>query len=222
MVVNRYIERMGDPLGTQFFALWQEVAWLHMKWAESVELFGSIPTRTELLNQAAPAFFHMIQIVLWEDTLLHIARVTDVSTSGGKNQKANLTIQNLPGLVSDPNTRQIVAALVETAVSKAKFCRDWRNRHIAHRDLNLALNQSTPLQMASRKLVDEALCAIANVLNEVDGHYMDSSTHFIGGHSIGSAVSLLHVLDDRLRAKAARSERLLRGEFSEQDYPRSL
>jgi hypothetical protein len=124
--------------------------------------------------------------------------------------------------VSDPNTRQIVAALVETAVSKAKFCRDWRNRHIAHRDLNLALNKSTPLQMASRKLVDEALSAIANVLNEVDEHYMDSSTHFIGGHSIGSAVSLLHVLDDGLRAKAARSERLLRGEFSEQDYPRSL
>jgi hypothetical protein len=71
-----------------------------MKWAESVELFGSKPTRTELLNQAAPAFFHMIQIVLWEDTLLHIARVTDVATSGGKNQKANLTIQNLPGLVA--------------------------------------------------------------------------------------------------------------------------
>lgn len=34
-----YIEKMGDDLGTQFAALWQEVVRLHMKWGEYVELF---------------------------------------------------------------------------------------------------------------------------------------------------------------------------------------
>ena len=51
-----YVEKMGEALGTQFDLLWQEVAWLHMKWGEYVELFGSKPTRVELLNQTAPVF----------------------------------------------------------------------------------------------------------------------------------------------------------------------
>jgi hypothetical protein len=54
---NRYTEKMGAALGTQFYALWKEVVWLHWNWGEFVELFGSKPTRIELLNEAAPRFF---------------------------------------------------------------------------------------------------------------------------------------------------------------------
>jgi hypothetical protein len=218
-----YIEKMGEALGKQFHALWKEVVWLHWNWAEYVELFGSKPTRIELLNQAAPAFFRMIQDLLWEETLLRIARLTDASKSGGRAGRANLTIRNLPELVDDSEARQVATALIETAVRKASFCRDWRNRHIAHRDLNLALDKSaSPLETASRKQVNEALSAIADVLNNVDGHYMDSATYFGGGAGIGNAVSLLHVVDDGLRAEKARAERLGRGEFSEEDYARDL
>jgi hypothetical protein len=35
-----YIEKMGEPLGAQFAALFQEVASLHMVWGEFAELFG--------------------------------------------------------------------------------------------------------------------------------------------------------------------------------------
>jgi hypothetical protein len=139
-VDNHYLVKMGEALGTQFYALWQEVVWLHWNWAEFVELFGTKPTRIELLNQAAPAFFRVVQDTLWEVTLLHIARLTDQSRSGGRNDRANLTIRNLPGLIHDPELKQVVSGLIETAVDKAGFCRDWRNRHIAHRDLNLALS----------------------------------------------------------------------------------
>jgi hypothetical protein len=65
---KRHTEKMGEALGTQFYALWKEVVWLHWNWAESVELFGSKPTRIELLNRAAPAFFRMTQDALWELT----------------------------------------------------------------------------------------------------------------------------------------------------------
>ncbi|MGH6863084.1 MAG: hypothetical protein ACRECN_02235, partial [Methylocella sp.] len=54
-----YIEKMGEPLGTQFAALFQEVARLHMVWGEFAELFGDEP-RVMVLNQAAPAMFHII------------------------------------------------------------------------------------------------------------------------------------------------------------------
>jgi hypothetical protein len=221
---KHYIEKMGEALGTQYYALWQEVAWLHRKWAEFVELFGSKPTRIELLNQTAPAFFRMGQDVLWEETLLHIARLTDVSKTGGRDKRTNLTIRNLPELVIDPEAQQATAVLIETAVRKANFCRDWRNRHIAHSDLGLALNNkaAAPLEFASRRMVKEALGAIAEVLKYLGGYYMDSDMHFGGGPSIGGAASLLLVLDGGLRAKTARAERLGRGEFTEEDRPRDL
>jgi hypothetical protein len=174
----------------------EEVVWLHWNWAESVELFGSKPTRVELLNETAPAFFRMTQDALWEMTVLHIARLTDAPKSRGR---ANLTIRNLPELVYDGDARQAMAALIDAAVSKASFCCDWRNRHIAHRDLDLALDRAAvPQELASRKLVNEALRAVADVLDYLDGYYMDTTTYFGVGPSIGNAVSLLHVLHDGL------------------------
>ena len=47
---SHHIEKMGEALGTQFAALWQEVAYLHLKWEEFVELFSSKQARIELIN----------------------------------------------------------------------------------------------------------------------------------------------------------------------------
>jgi hypothetical protein len=186
-IKERYTKNMGKSLGQQYNALWQEVAWLHTKWREFVELFGSKPSRIDLLNQAAPAFFRLIQDSLWENILLHIARLTDPPKSLGV--KANLTICNLADLVSFPQTSAAVRLLISVAQDKSRFCRDWRNRHIAHKDLNLALNASAaPLQAASRQCIREALSAIVAVLNEIEGAYMDSETHFEGPSRAGGAV----------------------------------
>src|ERR1700722_9890013 len=151
-VTKNHIDKMGEELGAQFDALWHDVVWLHRKWSEYVVLFGLKESRVRLLNRAAPRFFHMIQSVLWEETLLHIARVTDNPTSPG--QKQNLTIRNLPDLIGDPHIRATVSVLVAKAIDETKFCRDWRNRHIAHRDLDLITKKSAvPLKGASRKQV---------------------------------------------------------------------
>src|SRR6266404_1158399 len=95
----RDIQKMGEVLGQQYHALWQELSWLHAKWNEYVELFGKKSSRIELLNQAAPSFFHLVQTSLWEDILLHIACLTNPPTSLGI--KTNLTICNLPNLITD-------------------------------------------------------------------------------------------------------------------------
>ncbi len=216
-VTSHHVDKMGEALGKQFDALWHDVAWLHRKWAEYVELFGSKETRVELLNQAAPQFFRMIQDALWEETLLNVARLTEKSTSLGRRQ--NLTIQNLPQLITDQKTKEYVSILVEKAVIEATFCRDWRNRHIAHRDLDLATNElAKPLEGGSRKQVSQVLKAIADVLHAVEDYYTQSETFFEGMHPAGGAVSLLHVLDGGVRAQAERSERRRRGDTSGNDY----
>lgn len=216
----RHIEKMGVDLGTQFDALWQEVVWVHSKWAEYVELFGKNKERVALLNQAAGTFFRMVQDVLWEETLLHLARLTDPASSGG-GKKANLSIRNLPALLPDRMLRARVGELVDSAIEKTDFCRDWRNRRIAHRDLSLALETTAmPLKPASRAQVNEALKSIAAVLNAVDAAYFDSETAFdMGGSSVAGAASLLYVIHDGLKRQAERMERLKRGEYQPDDYP---
>jgi hypothetical protein len=61
-----------------------------LKWGEYVELFGTKPSRIDLRNRAAGGFFRVVQDGLWEDVLLHVARLTDAPRSGGR---ANLTIR---------------------------------------------------------------------------------------------------------------------------------
>jgi hypothetical protein len=133
--------------------------------------------------------------MLWEDTLLHIARLMDPPASLNQKDKANLTMQNLPELVDDQKTKKAVTEAVEAAKVASKFCRDWRDRHIAHRDLKLAIDETArPLETGSKKQVDDALDAITKVLNLVDAHYADSGSYFKLGQGPGGAVSLLHAL----------------------------
>ena len=211
-----YVEKMGEDLGKVFHALWQEVAWLHSKWEEYVVLFGTKPSRIDLVNEAAPLFFRIVQDLLFEETLLHIARLTDPPKSAGKE---NLTIRMLPSLINKEKLKIDIQSRVDLAIDKAGFCRDWRNRRIAHHDFELALKEgATPLQPASREKVKAALEAIVSVLDAVTLHYFDSSTAFDTSSNRGGAESLIYVLDDGLKAKAERIERRKSGEVDPKDF----
>lgn len=200
------IKKMGASLGTQYHALWQEVAWLHGKWSEFVELFGRKPSRIDLLNKVAPHFFYIVQNLLWEETLLHITRLTDSPKSVGKK---NLTICSLPNFIAHQQTKKIVTNLVDIAKTEAEFCRDWRNRRIAHLDFDLATNQSSvPLKPASREKVGNVLVSLANVLNAVSHHYCDSTTAFQAYSSFGGSINLLYTLHAGLKARQERIDRI--------------
>ncbi len=62
------------PLGELHHTLYNEVAWLHLKWQDFRTLFGGTEQTIELLNQTAPSFFHHLQRTLWEDVLLHFVQ----------------------------------------------------------------------------------------------------------------------------------------------------
>ncbi len=114
---------MGPELGEIYAALWQEVASIHSKWAEYVVIYGTKESRVALLNRAAPRFARLIQDTLWEDVVLHIARLTDPPKSMGK---PNLSVQSLAAHVGHPETAATVQRLVARAIEQAEFCRDWR------------------------------------------------------------------------------------------------
>jgi len=215
-VKQHHIEVMGRDLGTLYHALWNELAWLYWKWGEYVELFGTKPSRIDLINRAAGYFFRIVQDSLWDDSLLHISRLTDPPKSVGKK---NLTICRLPLLIDDHTLKEKVSKLVDVAVKKSDFCRDWRHRCIAHKDLDLALGAGAePLKPASRAKIKESLNSIADVLNELSLHYMKSETMFEGIDTSGGVVSLLYVLDNGLHAEDERKERIKAGTYRSEDY----
>jgi hypothetical protein len=207
---------MGPHLGPVYHALWNEVVWLHAKWKEYKELYGEKPTRVDLLNRTAGLFFRIVQDTLWEDALLHLARLTDPPRSAGKE---NLTLLQLPSLVDDHGLRGHLDALLTQAQAKTAFARDWRNRHIAHRDLAKALGEGAkPLTEASRNHVDEALRALAAVLNRVGAFYLKSETVFDVITPMTGSVALLHVLRDGLAADERRLARLRAGQPDPDDF----
>lgn len=211
------VAAMGEALGSQYTELWQEIVYLHRKWMEYLVLFGTKPSRIEILNKAAPAFFRMVQDLLWEETLLHIARLTDPPASGAG--KSNLTIQSFPSLVTDAQLRGTIQSLIDKVLTRSEFCRDWRNRRIAHRDLALALDERVePLKNGSRKQVDELLNIIADVMDTIQLHYFESGTYYRFDANRGGAVELLYVLDEGIRAHAAREGRIRSGKPIEDDY----
>jgi hypothetical protein len=216
---KRNIETMGEPLGEMYSALWQAIAMVYVYWKEYVELFGNKPSRIDLMNSAAPAFFHMLQEELWNMSLLHIARLTDRAKTFGKAGKSNLTITALPDLISDITLKTEVSKLVTEALVKTEFCRDWRNRRIAHQDLMLALGTPTiPLADASRLQVYAALESLQAVLNSLAGHYLKTEIRFDVSSRSQGAVALLYILDDGVKVHDARLKRLQEGKPLDEDF----
>lgn len=205
---EHYAAQMGEELGAIFHYLWNECVWLNVKWRQYIALFGTSEQRVSLLNRAAGVFFVAIQDALWDDTLLHIARLTDPPQTMGKD---NLTLRRLATLV-DQGIAQTITKQTDRVLEKAAFARDWRSRRIAHRDLRLALEETAkPLAPASRQAVQDALDAIAVLLNRVDAHYTGGETAFEFASHPGDADSLLVAVRDGLDAKDRRLERLRSG-----------
>ena len=198
-VRSEAIAAMGSPLGGIYHSLSDEVSWLYLKWNDFRELFADRET-VDLLNSAASAYFHELQRQTWEDVLLHLCRVTDPPLSAGK---PTLTIRRLPDLVSDEMLRVELQLLVNDAVQKTMFARDWRNRRLAHKELD----RSQPLASASRKHVEDALAAIRMVLNRLEQTYLNNTVSYEGTiPDLGGVASLIAVLRKGVDARRAERE----------------
>ena len=196
----RYIKQMGEELGNVYFCLWQEVAGLYLKWNQYVMLYGADPSSIGLLNKSAPAFFRIVQDGLWENIMLHIARLTDPPCTG---KYKNLTVKRLPELVKENcHLRNKIELLICTANNATKFCREWRDKRYAHLDLDLILKNTSPaLPDATRAKTRCAIEALAKILDAVSAHFLDSSTRFDMLSPPGGGEVLLKILEDSIKAR---------------------
>ncbi len=152
------VAAMPHPLGDLYFAIWKELAWLHLKWKDYRDLFADSQETIDLLSEGAPDFFDNLQCMMWEDVLLHLCRLTDPVKSAGKD---TLTVRRISESIPDQQLKDRVASQAENAKNKTQFARDWRNRWLAHRELPpLSGETRVPLAYASRQSVEDALAAL--------------------------------------------------------------
>ena len=180
---------MGTELGALYYAISHEVSTLHWRWDQYRELFGEKPSRIDLMNESAPFFFRVFHDTLFESTLLGIARL--VGSPESFNNK-NLSLQafdpptyqrskpSSPALIVDAVLRAEVIALIEKAKIAGQFAMELRNRHIAHRDLGLALKDQSvdPLPEATRANIETALAAIQAVIDRIEFAYCKRYTGY--------------------------------------------
>ena len=136
-----------------------------------------------------------------DGTFLAISRLTDPPRSVGKD---NLVLERLV-LVAEESESGLSARLglsvrLQEIRNECAVFRTIRNKRLAHNDLNSALGQRAegdgPMT-ASRQHVENALKAIREFMNAVQGHYLGGETRYeqvILGPGDGEA--LIHYLED--------------------------
>jgi hypothetical protein len=209
---KNYLNKLPLDLGLVFVPLLEEVITLSSKWAEFKKLFAKSNERIELLNKTAPSFFHMIQNVLVEDIILHLARLSDYPKTAGKE---NLTIQRLPSIDSIKNCLPEIEKTIDDFVKSEEFAliKDWRNRILAHTDFKLATEGviAKQLEVANKKKIENTLKLIQDILRKILLHFINEETIF-EPISQGDADALIFYLNSSIQYLEKRKQRILEGE----------
>jgi len=185
-----------------------EVTWIHAKWIVYRQIFAASEEGIELLNRSAPFFFGIVQQTFFEDTLLGISRLADPAKSMGKENRS------LAQIISkfDKLGHQKLSTELKNDLNIINKCckpfRKWRNKKIAHSDLNTALKVGPdPLPGISRAKIEEALKEIRNFMNRINGHFIETHKayeHFIthsGGDVLLGKLKIAEEVENHNREK---------------------
>lgn len=149
-----------------------------------------------------------MQRVTWEHILLYVARLAD---SPGKSAQSNLTFRRLPYVLTAPNLRGAVEAMIRGAEPTWAPVIILRNKWLAHFDLRVWVGEER-LEGLGIDALDKALSSMREILRAVEAHYFGPAHRVYDPiRPAGDARDLLFWL--RFAAKSARQrrERLLCG-----------
>lgn len=198
----QYINAMGEELGALCHELDNDLAWLHHKWLEFKELYLRGPERIDLLNKSASNFFYFLQKLMYEDAMLHLARLTD-PPSVGRNRRQTLTVRRLPELISNQTLLANLQDALKDVTKTCDFARTWRSTRLAHTDREVL--QKGVVSMLPAVTSDQVVAAansIHAVLRIVEQHYGRPASIMFSDP--WGAKSLVHCLERAARERASK------------------
>lgn len=162
-------------------------------------MFGKSKERIELLNACAGEFFFIIQDALLADVQLSMSRLAErVKTSG----KKNATLERLSNEIAMPPIPQLTGCLQDYRDRCDKITLR-RNKELAHADLGALLRRNgfaggTPIPGPSRQEIEEALKALREFMNAVEGYFNDPPMDYEIFASPDDGDSLVEILKQGL------------------------
>ena len=96
-----------------------------------------------LLNDTAETFFTSIYHVLMREFVLSVSALTDPLKTAGKDNLVVGQVCHLPEVIAHPTLATEVAKLLEQVRLSAASLREYRNKYVAHLDLNKFRAQTT-------------------------------------------------------------------------------
>lgn len=211
------INKMGSDFGILTYSLRNEILWLTYLWTEFETLFASKLSRIDIMNESGSTFFFVVQQTFRDGILMGIARLTDPKVTMGKK---NLTLKAIPDYLPDTELRGRIDLKLKDLDLMTRFCRDWRNRKLAHHDYDLYTQSSGVkiLEQATKESITTAIKLIQDIYNDITNTYLNSEIHFDLPIGSGSSLAILHRLEDGLRFDEGQRKRKLRGEIDNTDF----
>lgn len=156
----------------KFHAIQREVVQLHLKWRYFIQLFGQL-NRIAVINLTAPAIFSSIEDAMLADILLTLMRLVDPAKSF-KN-KNNLCFMSLVCEIKDDVLKKQIELLVEDLRDTTKAMKMWRDKKLAHNDLDRCLKLTEILPEIRVQQIIDSLALTEKIVNLLNGHFFDTS-----------------------------------------------
>jgi hypothetical protein len=186
---------MSEPIPSHVEQLYEflktEVQWLHARWVIFEQLYSKGALRLDLLNEAAPSFFHMLQLMMYDDMQMGLARLTDPAPN-----KASL-LQLQKRLESHANAKLAVNTkiVLDELMRLVQPIREHRNQLLAHYSLDHAIEKAVAkLPDVYYQDILASLALVRDYMNLIEFHYHDCHQgyeHFVWQDDGDSLVTLL-------------------------------
>lgn len=194
---------MPANLRVEFDVISHEVAYLHLHWKVFNQLFNTGEETILLLHSSAHGFFSVVEDSLKRDVILGFCRLIDPPSTG--KLRKNLTFERLINTIpaSDSTLTETVRNHLTKLRSHCAHLLDWRNKKVAHADLEVSLGRDQLPPLLVTEIVT-GLVESRKILNTIDKYY-GASGEFEGFVVVKGGVELL--LQDILDARRYRDAR---------------
>ena len=189
----------GEEDGKYFDELFAEVGFALANWTMLEFIHELSDEESRAFQRSGPGFFAMAQTSMFYDVIMTICRLTDPVQSGRKKANTNLSIQYLKVLGQEGDWPEHLTRLIGEATNSAKPIRRFRDKHLAHRDLQ-SLRSGKRYSVTAGQC-GEALEKIMLVLNELCRTYGGAEFAFANRLHVDEMKGLTTVLKRGLAAK---------------------
>jgi len=178
-------------------AIWNHITELHAEWKILLALFGASQAQSDFLNKVAGAFFDTVYQTLIRDILLGISRLTDPLSTAGKDNLVLERLAQLPEVVADSTLSSKVTAKLTEVKAEARPIRDYRNKYLAHLDLDASLGPGPDvLPGIKRQDIDVVLQGFSDLFNLIEQTLRGPTVIFRKVSIFGGPQDLLRHLED--------------------------